>query len=710
MKYEDFEKNYSLENYRCPLKIIYYSKGDLSDLECADILENAIKKRLSSNEIHYFKSFYIDNYTKNKKIIKLRKKMVYNAELLILKNFIHQIYLNTPSLFELITNYFFYRFNLKFIKRVGFEINNFSKVTVDKKFNLGGQKNMLSANINKSVLFKGIVKKVNNILSMVYIANYICRSCNKKEKLVQFYNSNSKPKFCNCKKNKQNYVLDEDTSYYKDVQKITVQIKNSETDFFDSNQYFISTAYLEDDLCSRYVPGDDVIIGGTLRQMEIESINKTPFYEKILEVNIYESKEYIKEIKSSISLEEIYEFKKISKNPAFFKNLINMVAPDIHGLTHIKKALTLQIFGGVSKILKNITIRGSIHVLLLGDPGTAKSQLLKSIKNLTNGVFASGTGSSSVGLTATVYKSKEKDNWSLEAGSFVLADKKILCIDEIDKFERNQIKSIHEPMEQQTVTINKANISASLNSRASVLASANPKFGKFNKFEPLECQITIPITLLSRFDLIFLLSDKREVKEDEELVNYILHTQENPEEIKEESMRIFFSDRKKLLKYIKYSKTIKPIRTNKANELIKNHYLKMRKIQKDNISITSRQLESIIRLSEAHAKTRLSKFVTSSDVNVAIEILNYTLYDTKNLKDKESLIDLNLIETGYSKSQKDIMNDILTSVKKLKTCSFLDLKNLYTDKLKEEKIRYYVQKLKNEGLIYEPSFNNYKSI
>ena len=323
--------------------------------------------------------------------------------------------------------------------------------------------------------------------------------------------------------------------------------------------------------------------------------------------------------------EEEQRFFNFAKDPKIYEKVTKSIAGAIHGLEDEKKAIACLLFGGCRKKLhEGVNLRGDINVLLLGDPSTAKSQLLKFVERVAPiSVYTSGKGSSAAGLTASIIKDPSSGEFQLEGGAMVLADGGVVCIDEFDKMRAQDRVAIHEAMEQQTISVAKAGITTTLNSRSSVLAAANPIYGRLDDLKSIQDQIDFQTTILSRFDCIFLIRDIRDFKMDEIKARYVVDLNISgkiPE--KKEDGEISVNDLKKFIAYARMKCT--PKLTIEAAGLLKNHYVKDRqkmvenkKNKKKGIPVTVRQLEAIIRLSEAIAKISLSPIVTVSHVEEA---------------------------------------------------------------------------------------------
>ena len=349
-----------------------------------------------------------------------------------------------------------------------------------------------------------------------------------------------------------------------------------------------------------------------------------------------------------ISKDEKEDIIELSKDPAIYEKLISSMVPSIYGYEKIKEALLLQLLGGVhKKRTDGSTSRGDIHMLLVGDPGSGKSAMLKRVSSIApKGRYVAGKGSTGAGLTAAVVKDEFLGGWSLEAGALVLSNNGVVAIDEMDKMGEEDRAAMHEALEQQSVSIAKANIQATLSAKTTVLAAANPKFGRFDPHGIIAEQIDMPPTLINRFDLIFPIKDLPDTSNDEKLARHILRLHQNAD-ISESEVPTQL-----LKKYIAYARqTSFPVIIESAFNEIKDFYVQMRNREvvdekaSRSIPISARQLEALVRLAEAHAKVRLSKEVTRKDARKAIELLTYCLLQV-GLDRETGLIDIDRISTG----------------------------------------------------------------
>ncbi|GBM63135.1 Maternal DNA replication licensing factor mcm3 [Araneus ventricosus] len=438
----------------------------------------------------------------------------------------------------------------------------------------------------------------------------------------------------------------------------------------------------DNDLVDTCKPGDRVQIVGMYRCLPSKKQGYTTgTFRTVLIANNVQL--LSKEVSPQISMDDVKKCKKFSKQKDVFEILAHSLAPSIHGNEFIKKAILCLLLGGVEKVLPNGTrLRGDINILLLGDPSVAKSQLLRYVLHTApRAIPTTGRGSSGVGLTAAVTTDQETGDRRLEAGAMVLADRGVVCIDEFDKMSDIDRTAIHEVMEQGRVTIAKAGIQAKLNARCSVLAAANPVYGKYDQYKtPME-NIGLQDSLLSRFDLLFIMLDKMDPESDREIADHVvrmhryrkpgemdgeplpIHTSadflatKNPdaEEEQEENTPIYekfdallHGSRAKMekvvsmefmKKYIHLAKTVKPTLTPEACELLSEEYSKLRTFDTQNSDIartqpvTARSLETLIRLSTAHAKARMSNTVNLRDAQAAIDLVQFAYF--KKVMEKE---------------------------------------------------------------------------
>ena len=392
-----------------------------------------------------------------------------------------------------------------------------------------------------------------------------------------------------------------------------------------------------------------------------------------------------------ITEEEEQKIKATAARGDVYELLSRSLAPSVYELDDVKKGILLQLFGGTNKSFEkggSPKYRGDINVLLCGDPSTAKSQLLQYVHKIApRGVYTSGKGSSAVGLTAYVSRDPETRQVVLESGALVLSDGGVCCIDEFDKMSDSTRSVLHEVMEQQTVSIAKAGIITTLNARTSILASANPIGSKYNINLPVPQNIDLPPTLLSRFDLVYLVLDRIDEQNDRRLARHLvgMYLEDNPENASTQEVLVscsllsfyfFYFDMltttvqpvEFLTSYISYARTrCQPRITQAASEALVAAYVQMRKLGEDvraaerRITATTRQLESMIRLAEAHAKMRLSEEVTANDVHEAVRLIKSALKQAAT-DARTGLIDMGLLTEGTSASERRRRADLKKAI------------------------------------------------
>ncbi|XP_053314608.1 DNA replication licensing factor MCM3 [Spea bombifrons] len=441
---------------------------------------------------------------------------------------------------------------------------------------------------------------------------------------------------------------------------------------------------LDDDLVDGVKPGDRVQVIGTYRCLPSKQNGYTSasFRTVLIACNLVQMS---KEVSPVFSADDLAKIKKFSKTHSkdVFEQLARSLAPSIHGHDYIKKAILCMLLGGVEKVLENGSrIRGDINVLLIGDPSVAKSQLLRYVLfTAPRAVTTTGRGSSGVGLTAAVTTDQETGERRLEAGAMVLADRGVVCIDEFDKMSDMDRTAIHEVMEQGRVTIAKAGIHARLNARCSVLAAANPVYGRYDQYKtPME-NIGLQDSLLSRFDLLFIMLDQMDPEQDREISDHVLrmhryraageqdgdamplgstvdilatndpnatHEEQQELTVYEKHDSLLHGVKKKrekmvsmefMRKYIHVAKIFKPVLTSEAANYIAEEYSRLRNQDQTSSDVartspvTARTLETMIRLSTAHAKVRMSKTVQLQDAEAAVELVQFAYF--KKVLEKE---------------------------------------------------------------------------
>jgi replicative DNA helicase Mcm len=593
-----------------------------------------------------------------------------------------------------------------------------------------GIRHLRSRHIGKLIAVEGLIRKATEVRPKLVIGVFHCPY--EHETTVLQGERYTEPYECSdpdCSRKKGPFRLSKEKSTFIDAQKLRIQ--ESPENLRGGEQPQTLDVLVTDDLAGEVSPGDRIVITGVLRSYQRTSYNtKSTFFDLILDgVSIEVEDKEFEDIE--LTKEDIEAIKALGSDPDIYDKMIRSIAPSIYGYPEVKEAISLQLMSGVAKKLPDGSrIRGDIHMLLIGDPGIAKSQLLRyTIKLAPRGIYTSGKSSTSAGLTATAVKDEFGDGrWTLEAGALVLADKGIAGVDEMDKMQAEDRSALHEAMEQQTISIAKAGITATLQSRCSLLGAANPKYGRFDRYENIAKQINMPPALMSRFDLIFILQDIPTKQRDTEIAEHILrshyagelsmhrsyiHDSGITSEEVENAMEVIMPEINPELmrKYIAYAKrNVYPILSEEAKTELINFYLGLRKQGEDPnspVPVTARQLEALVRLAEASARIRLSNEITVEDAKRVIRIVTTSLEQV--MKDPETgMLDADIISVGTSKSQRDkihILKDIIQELQHIHDGIAPREEVIISAEEKginKEKVEDLISKLKSSGEIFEP--------
>ena len=594
--------------------------------------------------------------------------------------------------------------------------------------------------ISMMLSIDAIATKISGVRPRIYSASFLCASCGhvtdvkqpNEQELVEPIECSQIDGGCGRPKRQTRFILQEDESILINSQFIELQESPEQLKGGIQPERIICIG--EHDIAGKLNPGDRVKANGVLFiRSQRKGGKDTPVFDIFLRIHSLERQNVpLEEI--SITEDEELEIKELASRSDIYDLFSESIAPSIFGMSRVKESLMLQLFGGVARLNPDGTRnRGDIHILLMGDPGVAKSQLLDYMSKISpRGQFTSGQSASAAGLTAAAVQDSAADGrWTLEAGALVLADLGLAAIDEFDKMNESDRSSMHEAMEQQTISISKAGINASLRTRCAVLAAANPKSGKFEPVSdiPFTAQINLAPPLVSRFDIIWLLTDIAEQEKDAKIAHHIINNRllgtsellvnqgSAPDPSRKSSSGMKKSQEgdeilsKDLIrKYIAYSKrTIHPKLEEEARNRIVAFYVETRKKggeSSDSVSITARSLEAVARMAEASARIRLADIATVEDVERAIRL-------TRTWRNE--LMGENFDETALHTGKKagarnnerillDIIGDLQSaSTDNIKVASLIDIFNeAQNHNIDRNKVEDMIEKMIREGRLMRP--------
>ena len=537
--------------------------------------------------------------------------------------------------------------------------------------------------LNRFVAIDAVVRRASEVRPQIRDAVFECVACRTKfhepqdESSLVFREPLECPESqggCGKTQGRTRFRLVAEESTYVDAQRIEIQ-EHPETLRHGAHPQGL-TVLLTEDLAGKVLPGNRVVLNGVLKSFQRASasrggiVRNTTFDLLVLGNSVEPKVREYDEIE--ISPEETAFIQSFRGDLKVVDKIVASLAPTIKGMEEEKEAIALQLFGGVEKRHSDgVRVRGDIHALIVGDPGTAKSQLLRYIADVApRGIYTSGKGATAAGLTAAAVKDDfAGGRWVLEAGMLVLADGGMAIIDELDKMSPEDRSAMHEALEQQTVSIAKAGITSTLNARCPVLAAANPKWGRFTSDRTIAEQIDLPPTLLSRFDVIFSIKDLPDQVRDRSLANRILasHRDVASEDPAGRGTEEAPFGPELLKKYIAYARqNVRPSLSQEALDALEDFYVRVRRSGEEPnspVPITARQLEALVRLSEAAARARLVPMVEVEDARRAIRIMENFLRRVSMTE--EGKLDIDLTQSGVSHSQRERLDIVMRLMREL---------------------------------------------
>ena len=591
-----------------------------------------------------------------------------------------------------------------------------------------------SRHVHTLIAVQGTVERASAVRSELTEAAFECQRCGTLTYIPQDrYGDRQNPHECRGCEKQGPFEVNTDQSAYEDAQ--TVLLKQRPANMTANDKASI-VVELTDDITGEVTPGDTVTVTGVVDLLDADERTDASIADKYLDAHAVtvEADGYLP---FDITDDDKRKFVELSNEADIYEQMVASYAPSIYGYEEEKLAIILQLFSGVTKHLPDETrIRGDLHIALMGDPGTAKSRLLDYAGLLApRTVSASGSGSSSVGLTASMKRtSTGTKTWAVEAGALPMADRGLARIDNLDQFKPEQRGTLTSVLETQTIDVNKATISATLKARTSVLAAASPKYGRFDQYEPIGEQIDLESSLISQFDLIFAVTDQPDEDHDEAVADHILqsnyagelNTQRtemsapnvSAEEVENAIEEVAPAINPVLLrKYIVYARqNCFPTMTDTAMETIKDFYVDLRSKGTDEdapVPVSARKLEGMVRLAEASARVRLADEVSEEDAMRAVRITRSCLRDI-GVDPETGKFDADVVEEGTTElSRDDIKNvkQVIADLEGVEGAPVEEVVEVATQKIgmSESKFEHEIDKLKQKGEVYEPSTDHLRT-
>ncbi len=553
----------------------------------------------------------------------------------------------------------------------------FSNLPKDRELKI---RDIGSKHLGKMIAIEGLARLTTDVLPKILLASWKCKRCGNVYKTPQEKQNLKHPSMCECRS--REFDLMEEQSVFIDYQKIQIQEPLEKVKGNEQATYV--EVYVTDDFVNKVSPGDKTKFTGILRLKPPQKEGTKTVYGRFIEANFVEEMRHdFDEI--DVTKEDYEEILKLAKNEKIYEMLTNSIAPLIYGHDLVKESIVLQLFGGVTKNLPNDQrIRGNIHIILMGDPGCGKSQLLQATSGIApKSIYISGKTSTGAGLTASAVKDEfGEGGWTLKAGALVLSSGGICMADELDKMDSEDRSALHEAMEQGMISVAKAGMVTRFKADSSLLAAANPKYSRFDEFRTFAEQIDLPSSLISRFDLFFMIRDVLDRTRDEELSHHILKTHQSGEKIRQSSQTGKSLDKKVIEEIEKYTKpTIEPevlrkyisyarqkcfpILEQESIQKITDFYVDLRdqgRQQGGAFAATARQLEGLVRLAEASARVRLCDKVEIEDAERAIRLVRSSLEQTV-IDKKTGKIDIDIITSGITHTKQTNLSTLMRIIK-----------------------------------------------